>query len=198
VKVVVQNLLTNYSQSGQGKLILLLHGWGDNLKGLSRLHTDLAKSYKVVSLDLPGFGETQAPKETWGLDNYTLFVDDFLKKLNLSQPYGAIGHSNGGSVLIRAVSSQLIKPTKLILIAASGVRNTEPGKRFILKVIAKTGNVATIWLPERYRQALRKSLYGAAGSDMLVVPELKETFKRTVREDLQADAEKVKIDTLLI
>jgi len=198
VKVVVQNLLINYHESGKGKLVLLLHGWGDNLKGLSQLQNDLSKKYKVVSLDLPGFGETQAPKEAWGLEDYAVFLSDFLKKLNLKQPYGAIGHSNGGAVLVKAVSANYIQPDKLVLIAASGIRDTEKFKRSMLKIIAKTGDVATIWMPERYRQALRKSLYGVAGSDMMVVPELKETFKRTVREDLQEDAKLIKTDTLLI
>jgi pimeloyl-ACP methyl ester carboxylesterase len=198
VKVVVQNLLTNYHESGEGKLVLLLHGWGDNLRTFSSLQKDLSKEYKVVSLDLPGFGETQAPNEAWGLEDYAVFIGDFLKKLKLSQPYGAIGHSNGGAALIKAVATGNVKPDRLVLIAASGVRDTDSFKRFILKIIAKTGDVATIWMPERYRQGLRKSLYGVAGSDMMVVPELKETFKRTVREDLQEDATHITTDTLLI
>jgi pimeloyl-ACP methyl ester carboxylesterase len=68
----------------------------------------------------------------------------------------------------------------------------------LLKIIAKTGNLATLGMPERYRRALRKSLYGAAGSDILVVPALEETFKKTVRQDVQTDAAAIDLPTLLI
>jgi pimeloyl-ACP methyl ester carboxylesterase len=53
-------------------------------------------------------------------------------------------------------------------------------------------------MPDRYRTALRKSLYDTAGSDMLVVPHLEETFKRTVRQDVQKDAVAITQPTLLI
>ncbi|HEX4773980.1 MAG TPA: alpha/beta hydrolase [Candidatus Saccharimonadales bacterium] len=198
MNVVVDQLLTNYQITGQGQLVLLLHGWGDSLNGLANLQEELAKKYQVLAVDLPGFGGTEAPKEVWDLDNYARFLVDFLEKLKLEQPYAVIGHSNGGALAIRAISLELLKPQKLVLLAASGVRNNNKLKRFLLMIVAKTGNMATIWVPERYRRALRKSLYGAAGSDMLVAPHLQDTFKKTVRQDIQADAAGIEAPTLLI
>jgi pimeloyl-ACP methyl ester carboxylesterase len=198
MNIVVQNLLVNYRMTGSGKLVLLLHGWGDSSKGLSQLHDALAKRYRVVALDLPGFGGTQALAAVWDLDNYAAFVDAFLEKLELQAPYAVIGHSNGGALAIRAIALKQLKPQKLVLIAASGVRDTDKARRLLLKAIAKTGNVATIWLPEHKRQKLRKHLYGVAGSDALVTPQLKETFKKTVRQDVQADAKLITLPTLLI
>ena len=198
MQIVVDDLLAYYDLSGKGKLVLLFHGWGDNASGLSALRQSLSKKYQVLALDLPGFGSSQAPREVWNLDNYASFIQALLNKLDLKQPYAVIGNSNGGALAVRAVSLGLLKPQKLVLLAASGIRTGGGTKRFILKVIAKTGDAATIWLPERYRQALRRSLYGAAGSDMLVMPQLQETFKKTVRQDVQADAASIMIPTLLI
>lgn len=198
MNVVVDNLLVRYELAGKGKLVLLLHGWGDTGAGLQGLQKQLAGGYRVLALDLPGFGSSQAPAGVWDLDNYALFVAHLLDKLGLDNPYAVIGHSNGGALAIRALGLGLLKPKKLVLLAASGIRTGNSAKRFILKIIAKTGNLATIWMPGRYRQALRKSLYGAAGSDMLVVPQLQETFKKTVRQDVQADAAGIKIPALLI
>lgn len=197
MNVVVDNLLTHYETTGEGQIVLLLHGWGDSLKGLAGLQKALAPNFKVVSLDLPGFGSTQPPKKVWGLDEYGAFVDDFLTKIDV-QPYAVIGHSNGGALAIRSVARTIVTPQKLILLAASGIRNRNSGKRTALKVIAKTGNVATFWLPKNTRQRLRKKLYGAAGSDLLVMEHLEETFKKTVRQDVQADAAAISIPTLLI
>jgi pimeloyl-ACP methyl ester carboxylesterase len=198
VNIVVNDLLVNYRQSGNGKLVVLLHGWGDSLKGVAALQDALAEHFQVVSVDLPGFGATQAPQAVWDLDNYAGFVRDFLTKLELQTPYALVGHSNGGALAIRAVSTQTVMPEKLVLLAASGVRNTEKGKRLAIKTIAKIGNVLTFWLPESRRQKLRKKLYGVAGSDMMVAPHLKETFKKTVRQDVQKDAAKLEIPTLLV
>src|SRR5581483_4570551 len=126
------------------------------------------------------------------------FVSDFLQKLEVKELYAVLGHSNGGALAIRSIALGDLSPAKLVLIASSGIRTGQALKRLVLKIIAKTGNVFTLWLPERYRQALRKSLYGVAGSDMLVEPKLEETFKITVRQDVQADAAKVNLPTLLI
>lgn len=200
MNIVVDDLMTNYQLAGpkKGKLVLLLHGWGDSAKGLQQVAKDLSAKYQVLSLDLPGFGATQAPKTVWNLDDYGLFVADALKKLQLKQPYAIIGHSNGGALSIRALAQGVLKTDRLVLLASSGIRNHGSAKRLILKIIAKAGNLATVWMPERYRQALRKSLYGVAGSDALVAPHLEETFKKTVRQDVQSDAQMLSLPTLLI
>lgn len=198
MNIVVDNLLTSYKLSGKGKLVLLLHGWGDSSKGVSGLQKELSAGYEVLALDLPGFGGSEKPEAAWDLDDYARFLAATLKKLELGQPYAVIGHSNGGALAIRSISMGLLEPGKLVLLAAAGVRTNSAGKRLFLKIVAKTGNAATIWMPERYRRGLRKSLYGAAGSDMLVMPRMEDTFKKTVRQDVQADAAAIGIPTLLI
>lgn len=198
MNVVVDGLMTSYQLAGKGKLVLLLHGWGDSAKGVQNLSDELVKNFQVLSLDLPGFGATQAPEVAWDLDDYSEFLKNLLIKLDLKQLYAVVGHSNGGALAIRAVSLKALTPQKLVLLAASGVRTNSKTKRLLLKIVAKTGNLATIWMPERYRQGLRKSLYGAAGSDMLVAPHLEDTFKKTVRQDVQGDAVTIAIPTLLI
>jgi pimeloyl-ACP methyl ester carboxylesterase len=198
VNIVVDNLLTNYKLAGKGRLVLLLHGWGDSSAGVAKLQEDLSAGYQVLALDLPGFGGTQAPAAAWDLDDYSRFVAGALEKLELKQPYAVIGHSNGGALAVRAVSLGVLNPRKLVLLAASGVRTNSQAKRLFLKIVAKTGNAATLWMPERYRRGLRKSLYGAAGSDMLVAPHLQDTFKKTVRQDVQGDAAAIDTPTLLI
>ncbi len=198
MQIVVDDLLVHYNLSGKGNLLLLLHGWGDSAAGLAGLHKRLAAKYQVLSPDLPGFGNSQAPNAVWDLDNYADFLQALLDKLEFKQLYGVIGHSNGGALAVRAISLGWLKPRKLVLLAAAGVRTNNQFKRLFLKIIAKTGNIATLWLPERQRQNLRKSLYGVAGSDMLAVPELQATFKKTVRQDIQADAVVIDVPTLLV
>ena len=199
MQVIVDGLLTQYVLTGKSKqLVVLLHGWGDDSRTFAKLQAKLTAQYQVLVLDLPGFGGTQPPQEVWGLDDYAAFVQAVLTKLKLKQPYAVVGHSNGGALAIRAISLGLLQPEKLVLLAASGIRTRGSVRRLALKVVAKTGRVATVWMPERYRRTLRKSLYGVAGSDILVVPQLQETFKKSVRQDVQTDAAKLHLPTLLV
>lgn len=198
MKVIVDGLAVNYQKEGEGKLVLLLHGWGDDMRTFDVLKHSLQSRFCVLSLDLPGFGATQAPSQVWDLDNYAQFIADFLTKLGYSRPFAAIGHSNGGALAIRALATQKLSADKLILLAASGIRNTKGAKRLATKAIAKVGKTATFWLPSAHRQKLRKKLYGTIGSDLLVMPQLQETFKKTVRQDVQNDAARLTLPTLLI
>lgn len=199
MQVVVDDLLIEYQQSGDGgDAILLLHGWGDSHKTFSDLQEHLAISHRVIGLDLPGFGHSQAPDVPWGLNDYAKFVNKFLYKIHVKKLHAIVGHSNGGALAICGVGEGILSADKLILIAASGIRNRQKGKRMVLKVVAKTGKTLTFWLPNIHKQKLRKRLYGAVGSDILVTPHLQETFKRTVRQDVQHQAKQIQIPTLLI
>ena len=197
MNIVVDDLLTHYEMQGTGRPVLLLHGWGDNLVGLAGMAKSLASEYQVISVDLPGFGATQPPANVWNLDNYASFITNFLRKID-AKPYAVIGHSNGGALAIKATAAGQLAPQKLVLLAASGIRTGQSAKRLTMKVLAKTGNAATVWLPKTTRQKLRKKLYSSAGSDLLIVDHLQETFKQTVRQDVQADAARLHLPTLLI
>lgn len=198
MQAVVDNLLTNYQLQGKGKLVLLLHGWADNSAGSKQLQDELAKHYTILAPDLPGFGKTQTPPDGWNLDKYATFLGALLRKLELPQPYAVIGHSNGGSIAIRATAMGELSPERLVLLASAGIRNGRSARRMLLQVLAKVGNAATIGLPERYRSTLRRQLYKSAGSDMLVVESMQDTFKQTVRQDVQAEAAELNQPTLLI
>lgn len=198
MQAVVDKLLTHYEIQGAGPPILLLHGWGDRLETFDAIVPTLAKSYTVVRLDLPGFGATEPPKTTWGLEEYAQFVEQFLKKLKLGSPHAIVGHSNGAAVAILGVASHVLHADKLVLLAAAGVRDREEVRKLVLKGVTKAGKLATCWLPRRSRRRLQRWFYGTIGSDMLVAPHLKETFKRTVAQDIQPQARKLDLPTLLI
>lgn len=189
--------MTHYERRGSGRVLIMLHGWADTLQTFNLLLAELGESYDIVRLDLPGFGATQAPGEVWNLDAYAQFVASFLQKIDVSD-YVLVGHSNGGAVAIRGVGAGVLKPQKLVLLASSGVRDTGSTRRMLIKVVAKVGKLLTFWLPKSTRQKLQKRLYGTIGSDMLIAPQLKETFKQTVRQDIQQDATKINVPTLLI
>lgn len=199
MQIVVDGLLTTYQSTGKtGSSILFLHGWADSHKTFEKLENKLCLGHRNISLDLPGFGQTQAPDGVWGLSDYCSYIVKFLAKINMQNIDVIIGHSNGGALGIKLVGDKYVTPSKLILLSSAGIRDRNKVRKIGYKVVAKTGKVATFWLPKSSKQKLQKKLYGTIGSDMLVTPELKETFKKTVSEDIQSDARKINIPTLII
>jgi pimeloyl-ACP methyl ester carboxylesterase len=194
---IVDGLAITYSQVGSGPDILLLHGWGDSRRTYKQLADTLAKEFRVTAPDLPGFGASEPPKTAWDLTDYSTWTDNFCSKLELS-PAIVIGHSNGGALAINAIATGKLQPAKLVLLASSGVRDGARLKKLGVKTIAKLGKILTFWLPRSTRKKLQIKLYGTVGSDMLVAPNLVETFKKTVKQDIQKDAKKLAIPTLLI
>jgi pimeloyl-ACP methyl ester carboxylesterase len=197
-KVVVDGLMTNYRiTSDSNKTIVLLHGWGDNSATFGSLVNKIKGEYSFCSLDLPGFGKTDSPKETWGLNEYAIFVSKFIKKIGIN-PYCLIGHSNGGAILIRGLANGDLISEKLVLIASAGVRGEYKGRVKALRLVTKAGKLVTSPLPKSTKNKIRRKVYESAGSDMLVSEGLQDTFKRIVEDDVREDAKEIKTDSLLI
>lgn len=196
-QIIVNGLATRYAFGGTGKAVLMLHGWGDSLSTFHELAIKLSQSYKVVCLDLPGFGQTQAPEGAWDVTDYAEFVAAFLNKLQLNL-YGVVGHSHGGAVVIEGLGSKRFKADKAVLIASAGVRNKATLKKNLLKAGAKSTKLLTIALPKATKKRLRNKLYGVIGSDMTAVPHMEETFRKVVAQDVTSAAALIEVTVLLI
>jgi pimeloyl-ACP methyl ester carboxylesterase len=198
MQVIVDGIPTTYKKTGQGKVVLLLHGWGDTSETWNNLQKQLSQRFEVVALDLPGFGGTGSPDAIWGLREYAMFVRAFMKKINAREVQAIIGHSNGGAITIYGTGTGIFSPKQIILLASSGVRTRKTLKKEGLSMIAKVGKAAAKPLPQKYQKQLRSKLYKSIGSDALVAPHLLETFRIIVSQDVQAEAAQITIPTLLI
>lgn len=197
MQVVVDDQVVHYEKTGNGPAVVLVHGWGDSLSTFYDLQSSLSKKFTVVSIDLPGFGQSHTLNKPWDLKTYAEFLADFVKKLELKVNV-FIGHSNGGAILIYGLSNKILRANKLVLLASSGIRNKQQIKKHIIKVAAKSGKVVTSVLPKKTKLSLRTKFYGVIGSEMLLVPNMEETFKNIVNQDIRNDAKELRLPTLLI
>lgn len=197
-QIVVESLLATYDIISTGPAVIWLHGWGSSRK----VFADFTKSlpgYSHIMLDLPGFGESQAPGVDWGLEDYATFVRNFLRKINVTT-YSLAGHSNGGAIAIYAAAMKVLSPECLVLLASAGVRS-QPNQKFhrgLSWTLAKTGKMLTKPLPTNMQAKLRGQLYKSIGSDRLLDESMDGTFKKTTAEDLLKIAAKVEVPTLLL
>src|SRR6185369_16382491 len=145
MNIVVHGLLVNYSDSGDpaAPAVVMLHGWGASSQNFDALAGRLSGQFRVVQLDLPGFGGTQAPATAWHIQDYAAFVAAFLDKLAITRLDAGIGHSFGGRVLIKAAGRGLIQPARVILMGSAGIKHSDTVRNRVFKVVAKAGKAVT-------------------------------------------------------
>ncbi len=118
--VEVNGLRLHYDEAGAGVPLILLHGGGPGSTGrntFSRNMTALADHYRVIALDLPGYGQSTKLKISeplWGY--YAKVVAGFIDALGLARAHLA-GNSMGGAVSLKAALDFPAKVDRLILMA---------------------------------------------------------------------------------
>lgn len=84
-----------FRAEGKGIPIVLLHGFCEDQSIWSGFREDLLEEgYRVVTIDLPGFGGSE-PLDEPGIDGYAMAVHAVITELGLP-PFVLIGHSMGG------------------------------------------------------------------------------------------------------
>ncbi|MBV9159313.1 MAG: alpha/beta hydrolase [Candidatus Kaiserbacteria bacterium] len=197
MKIIVNNIATEHMDEGAGPVILMLHGWKDTLHTFDPIAAQLKEKFRIVRLDMPGFGGTELPRETWSVGDYADFVGAFASKLGIT-PHALVGHSFGGRVILKGIGTQTLAADKLVLIAAAGLAKRRKVRAAALKALATVGKVATLPLPKRMKQGLRDRLYKSIKSDYGNAGPLKAIFQRTIAEDLSSVAAAIKKPTLII
>lgn len=201
MQAVVNALNISYNRIGKNDkhraTVVILHGWGDSSKGWELMVANLAKSHDVLSLDLPGFGDSDRPKKVWGLGEYARLIAAFLKKLAITD-YVLIGHSNGGAIAIRGIGVGLLDPEKLVLLDSSGIRAEFNVRARSVRALTKTGKALSRPLPKALKKRLRRRVHNSVGSDVMVAEHLQETFKIVMADDVQDDAVRLDVPVLLL
>lgn len=196
MKIIVDDIATEYQDEGAGPVLLFLHGWKDSLRTFDALLPHF-ETQRTLRLDLPGFGKSENPPKDWSLDDYVRFVRNFLQKIGVSELEALVGHSFGGRIAIKGTAEKVFVPKKIILIASGGIAKGRTPRNILFGLIAKVGKLFVFFLPS-YRRYLQEKLYKRAGSDYLNAGPLRETFLRVIREDLRETAKKISVATLLL
>lgn len=197
MKVIVSGLAIEYRDEGKGPILLMLHGWKDDLRTFDPLIKELSKAYRIIRVDLPGFGGSEMPPSPWCVEDYARFVAAFLEKVGMST-YVLIGHSLGGRIVVKGVSERILYPQKMVLIASAGVAHRRTLRNIAFASMAKIGRFVLAPFPGSLYERAREALHASAGSDYASAGAMSETFLNIIREDLSAAASKITTPTLLI
>ena len=122
---VINGTLTQYQALNpkQKNTLLILHGWGQSGSAWQTVANLLPKTYKIILLDLPGFGGTEHLPGNPSIPEYTQFVLEFIKKLQFGTGAVILGHSFGGQIAINLAANHPKLLSNLLLLSPAGIRN---------------------------------------------------------------------------
>jgi pimeloyl-ACP methyl ester carboxylesterase len=102
VKIFDQGVNISYTDSGSGDTTLLfVHGWCINKTYWTNQVRFFNRKYRVVTVDLPGFGESGKNRTVWDTETYGRDIDTVISQLHLKNVI-LIGHSMAGYIIVQA------------------------------------------------------------------------------------------------
>lgn len=196
--ITLDGLGFHYTVSGTGKDLVLMHGWGCSIAIWQKFTPLLAQWFRVWVVDFPGFGGSEAPKEVWGIEEYTRNFESFCRTTGISNPI-LIGHSFGGRVAIVYSSRNAVN--KVILVDAAGVKPHHSLSYYAKVYRFKTMKhlLPLVYGRKRADEMLEKRRSKTGSADYRALTGvMRATFVRLVNEDLCRYMPLIKAPTLLI
>ena len=178
----IDDIKIYYEEYGRGKDIVLFHGWGASKNTFKSLAKSLEENYHVITIDLPGFGETTITKPLMLLDVVKL-LHHFLMSLEVDNPI-LLGHSYGGRLAM--IYASLYKVDKLVLVSAAGLKEKLKLDKWLKIKIYK--------LFKRYSITLKMGSTDFKNSDEIK----KKMLVEAVNNDLSNYLDNISTPTLLI
>lgn len=198
--IQIEGLRLRYSETGvpDGKPVVILHGWGCNLSTVRSIASCLEDGMRVISIDLPGHGQSEEPEKVWGTFDFSELVGKIIKELNLENP-SLVGHSFGGRTSIAYASRN--KVNKLVLVDSAGITPKRSLKYYYkvysYKAMKKLLNL--VLGTEKSKKEIEKLLKKRGSADYQTsTPKMRAIMSRCVNEDLRKIMPYITAPTLLI
>jgi pimeloyl-ACP methyl ester carboxylesterase len=181
---------------GTGEVVVVLHGWGGRIESMAPVVACLQPAFRVIAVDLPGFGRAPAPAGAWGTGDYSDWLAALLRSRGIERAH-LLGHSFGGKVSLCLAAAHPGMVDKLILVDASGLRSAPSPVAKVKRALSRAARAAGRWGPmgRRVRQAVYERV---ASADYRDAGPLRPTFVKVVNEDVTSLLPRITAPVLLV
>ncbi|MDX9848216.1 MAG: alpha/beta hydrolase [Tenuifilaceae bacterium] len=133
-----------YVDEGEGEYtLILIHGLGSYLPAWKMNIPELSKNYRVIAIDLPGYGKSSKMPHSGLMTYYAGVIKEFIEVLGLKNVVLG-GHSMGGQISMVTALHYPEHIDKIVLVAPAGFeRFTEGQKQWFRNVMTVRGVVLT-------------------------------------------------------
>ncbi|KUM68118.1 alpha/beta fold hydrolase [Streptomyces griseorubiginosus] len=125
-----------------GPPVLMLHGIGRSLEDWAPQYPRLAQGYRLISLDLPGFGFSERSPEPTTLQVLARGALETLDALGEQRPLHVLGNSLGGAVAQQLLVLDAARVASLVLVNSAGF-GSEVALPIRLLTVPVLGRLAT-------------------------------------------------------
>ena len=188
-----------YYKYGNGKKVLIiLPGWGNTRKTFDFYINNLKDKFTIYIFDYPGFGNSKFPNKVLTLDDYVIYIKNFIKDNNINNPY-IMCHSFGCRISILLISKYRIVIDRLIIIGGAGIRRKSIIRTlriFKYKLLKKF----CCFIPKKKKEKYLNNLINKyASDDYKELNDLqKKTFSNIINFDLKKYIIYIYCPTILI
>lgn len=153
-----------YEEQGAGPPLLLLHGLGESSFTWHEIAPALAARYRVIALDLKGFGRSGKPQDdAYSADDQAALVARFLIERGL-EGVSVVGHSFGGTVALRTAITEGIRGTsriaRIVVIGAPALPRSTPRYFDLVKAPILPDTLVSALSPEAMARLLLREAMG--------------------------------------
>jgi pimeloyl-ACP methyl ester carboxylesterase len=187
---------TRFLDVGTGPPVVVLHGWGGRIESMVPVVRCLGARFRVLAIDLPGFGEAPLPPGVWGTADFAAYVRDVLTELDVAVA-GFVGHSFGAKTCLYLAATHHGLVEKVVAVSPSGLRSApnlkvraRRGASQVARYAGRLGGPGRAFKDAAYRR-LASQDYQEAG-------DLRPILVKVVNEDLSGLLPLVTAPTLLL
>jgi len=161
----VDGVRVHYQEKGTGTPLVLIHGYTSSTYSWKEVFEPLSKSFRVIAVDLKGFGFSGKPDGDYTRRAQAILVAHLLEHLKIDKAW-LCGSSMGGEVALNVAVANPQRVAGLILIDSAGVEvpgegSLAPGY-LLLPVVGRILVALSLTSDKLVRQGLEKSFYDQA------------------------------------
>jgi pimeloyl-ACP methyl ester carboxylesterase len=108
-------------QFGAGEPLVLIHGLATNRHIWDQVIPALSERRRVVTLDVPGFGESEPAGPGFDIAAVADRIARGLRARRVPRPFDLIGHSLGAGIAVTMAAAQPRDVRRLVLVAPAGM-----------------------------------------------------------------------------
>jgi len=149
--VRVEDRWANVVELGSGPPVLMIHGLSGSWQNWLENIPVLAERHRVVAMDLPGFGESEMPRDKITISGYGRWICSLCEELGIERA-AFVGNSMGGFVSAETAITFPQMVEKLVLVSSAGITSEhQRNEQAMAALYAAEGVLAwyTAWVAKK-------------------------------------------------